>query len=152
MTIVSRRLVPFAIALAIAATLAVWMTAGAVAPRGGHSWTLQPMHFTTVPLSKHSSSNGATDKNPAGASFQATANLVAAGEDIGRGFELCTLLDNVSALCNIEFRFAGRGRLELQGVSKGNISTFAITGGTGAFTTARGWAVGHKHHVTVTFR
>jgi hypothetical protein len=34
MTIVSRRLVPFAAVLAIAATLAVWMTVSAAAPHG----------------------------------------------------------------------------------------------------------------------
>src|ERR1019366_176350 len=56
MTIVSRRLVPFAAVIAVALTLAVWITASAGGwPQG--SSPLPTMHFTVVPTSQHQSLN-----------------------------------------------------------------------------------------------
>ena len=153
MTIVSRRLVPFAAVLAVALTLAVWITASAGGwPQG--SSPLPPMHLKTVQTSKHISLNGSTDQNPTGATIQQTANLLASGKQVGRAFIACTFVDNVAAgLCNFEARFPGRGRLELQGGVTGNASrTFAIIGGTGVYTTARGWASLDNHNLTITFR
>jgi hypothetical protein len=153
MTIVSRRLVPFAVVLAIAATLAIWMTVSAAAPRGGGPSPLPTMHFTVVPTSHHASLNGATQKAPAGATFQETAKLVSSSRQIGSAFVAATIINNIgNALLNIEARFPGRGRIELQGVSKPNGGgTDTIIGGTGIFTGAHGWAVGNNH-ITVTFR
>lgn len=64
------------------------------------------------------------------------------------------LNDASSGLYNIELRFPGQGRLELQGTKSpyGEMSTFAIVGGTGVFTTARGWVVKSKSDITITFR
>jgi hypothetical protein len=154
MTIVSRRLVPFAAVLAVAVTLAVWITASAAVPRSNPQ-VLVPMHFTTVKTSSHLSPNGATQKKLAGATIQGTDKLVSAGRQIGRDFALGTFINNAGwGLVNIEVRFSHRGRLELQGTipPSGNTKTFAIIGGTGVFATARGWAVSHGHNVTVTFR
>jgi hypothetical protein len=151
MTVVSRRLVPFAAVLAVAVTLAVWITASAAGP-----WSPSPlptMHFTGVTTSQHMSLNGATNKNPVGVSLQVTKKLVARGAVIGHAFGACTIVNSAgSALCNVEARFRHRGRLELQGLISGQTNTFAITGGTGAFATARGWWTGHKGHATLTFR
>jgi hypothetical protein len=111
------------------------------------------MHFTGVTTSSHESLNGATNKEPVGATFQETQKLMASGRQIGRAFISATVINNAGwALLNIEARFPGRGRLELQGASTGNTNTYAITGGTGVFATVRGWATGHKNHVTVIFR
>ena len=153
MTLASRRLVPFAVVLAIAATLAIWMTVSAAAPRGGGPSPLPTMHFTVVPTSQHESPNGATQKDPAGATFQETAKLVSSGSQIGSAFIAGTIINKIgNSLLNIEARFPGRGRVELQGVSKPNGGgTEVIIGGTGIFTGARGWAVGNTH-ITVTFR
>ena len=153
MTIVSRRLVPFAAVLAVALTLAVWITASAGGwPQG--SSPLPTMHFTAVATSTHYSLNGATQKNPVGATFQETLNFISSGKQIGRGFIAGTIVTNAGAsLVNIEARFPHRGRVELQGVwGSGNNNTSAIIGGTGVFTTASGWAIGHNKNVTVTFR
>jgi hypothetical protein len=153
MTIVSRRLVPFAAVLAVALTLAVWITASAGGwPQG--SSPLPPMHLKTIPTSKHISLNGATDQNPTGATIQKTANVLASGKQVGRAFIACTFVDKVVAgLCNVELRFPDKGRLELQGGVTGSAAkTFAIVGGTGAYATARGWVVVDHHHVTITFR
>ena len=153
MTIVSRRLVPFAAVIAVALTLAVWITASAGGwPQG--SSPLPTMHFTVVPTSQHQSLNGATNKAPAGATYQETAKLVSSGKQIGTAFVNGTTLNNAGwGLLNIEARFPHRGRIELQGTSapSQNGSTDGIIGGTGIFTTARGWAVGNNH-ITVTFR
>ena len=152
MTIVSRRLVPFAAVLAVALTLAVWITASAGGwPQG--SSPLPTIHFTVVLTSQHESLNGATNKAPAGATYQETAKLVSAGNQIGRAFIAGTIINNAGLSVNIELRFPNRGRIELQGVwGSGNHNTSAITGGTGVFATAHGWAVGHNKNVTVTFR
>jgi hypothetical protein len=153
MTIVSRRIVPFAVALAIAATLAVWMTAGAASPRS-NATPLPRMHFMGVTTSMHISLNGATDKKPAGATIQQIQKLLVSGKQIGRAFIVGTFINNAGwGLLNIEARFPGRGRLELQGVTNGSKNnTYAIVGGTGVFTTARGWAHGNHGNITVTFR
>jgi hypothetical protein len=155
MTIVSRRLVPFAAIIAVAATLAVWMTVGAAAPRGGGPSALTTLHFTNVNTSQHISLNGATDKQPAGATVQSTGNIMASGRQVGSAFVNGTFINNAGwGLFNIELRFPGRGRLELQGAKgpSGNTSTFAIIGGTGVFTTARGWVVKSKSNIIITFR
>jgi hypothetical protein len=154
MTIVSRRLVPFAAVLAVAVTLAVWITASAAVPRSNPQ-VLAPMHFQGVLTSSHLSPNGATQKKPAGETLQATYKLLASGRQIGRAFFVATAINNTSwVLGNIELRFSDRGRLELQGTQSfsGNTQTYAITGGTGVFATARGWAIFHKNNITVTFR
>jgi len=152
MTAVSRRILPFAAILAVAVTLAVWITAGAAAP-ASPARVLAPMHFRTVQTSKHISLNGATDQNPTGATIQQTANLLASGRRVGQAFIGCTFINAADGLCNIEVRFSHRGRLEMQGGVTGNNSkTFAITGGTGVFTTARGWVVVANKHFTATFR
>ena len=151
MTVVSRRLVPFAAVLAVAVTLAVWITAGAASPR---SATMLPtMHFHVVPISGHSSQNGATQKNPAGASYQEAFKLVSDGKMIGSGFIVGTFVNKAgAAFQNISVVFPGRGRIELQGVAppSGN-SPSVITGGTGIFAGASGKAVSHNKNVTVTF-
>ena len=84
-----------------------------------------------------------------------TDKLMASGKQIGSAFVSGTIINNVGAgLVNIEARFPGRRSLELQGATgaSGNTNRHAIIGGTGVFTTARGWALSHKNHVTVTFR
>jgi hypothetical protein len=151
MTIVSRRLVPFAAVLAVAVTLTVWITASAAGP-----WSPSPlptMHFKVVPTSQHESLNGATNKAPAGATYQETAKLVSGGKQIGTAFVNGTVINNAGwSLLNIEARFPHRGRIELQGGNRpSGGGTDVIIGGTGVFTTARGWAVGNNH-ITVTFR
>lgn len=85
MTIISRRPVPFAAVIAFAATLAVWVTVAAAAPGRGHSG-VTTLHFTSVNTSQHSSLNGATDKQPAGATVQSTGNIMASGKQVGRPF------------------------------------------------------------------
>jgi hypothetical protein len=93
MTIVSRRLVPFAAVIAVALTLAVWITASA----GGwpqNSSPLPTMHFKAVPTSTHYSLNGATDKKPVGATLQETVNFISSGKQIGRGFIAGTIVNN----------------------------------------------------------
>ena len=154
MTVVSRRLVPFAAVVAIAVTLALWLTASAAVPSSNPA-VLAPMHFKSVPTSQHFSLNGATDTNQSGATDQATYELLASGRQIGRAFFLGTGINKAGwVFGNIEFRFSGRGRIELQGTFPGSKhnDTFAIIGGTGVFVTARGWAVIHKGNITVTFR
>jgi len=153
MTIVSRRLVPFAAVLAVAVTLAVWITASASVP-SATSAILAPIHFQTVQTSEHISLNGATDQKPTGATIQDTFNAMSAGREIGHGFITGTFINNAGfSLVNIEVRFLHRGHLELQGVwGSGHNNTSAIIGGTGVFATARGWAHGHNNNVTVTFR
>lgn len=156
MTAVSRRILPFAAILAVAVTLAVWITAGA-APPASPAGVLAPMHFRTVTTSGHFSPNGATQKNPVGASYQATVKLVSDGRQIGTAFLVVTIVNKAGwGLENIEGRFPGRGRVELQGMAPPNGGgTQAITGGTGIFTHARGWATSrgkNGNNVTVTFR
>ncbi|HEV3312715.1 MAG TPA: hypothetical protein VG815_19560 [Chloroflexota bacterium] len=154
MTVVSRRLVPFAAVLAVAVTVSVWVTASAAVQTFSTPAVLAPMHFKTVQTSKHVSLNGATDQNLTGATLQQTANLLASGRPVGHAFIACTLFNNKSlvGICTIELRLTHRGRLELQGSVMGNSKTFAITGGTGAFTMARGWVIVDNHDVTITFR
>jgi len=155
MTVISSRILPFAAVLAVAVTLAVWITAGAAGP-----WSPSPlptMHFRSVTTSAHFSPNGATQKNPAGASYQATVKLVSDGRQIGTAFLVATVVNKAGWIFeNIEGRFPGRGRVELQGMAPPNGGgTQAITGGTGIFTHARGWATSrgkHGNNVTVTFR
>ncbi|HEV3311966.1 MAG TPA: hypothetical protein VG815_15760, partial [Chloroflexota bacterium] len=109
MTIVSRRIVPFAAILAVAVTLAVWITASAAVPRSNPS-ALPTMHFSGVTTSFHISLNGATQKKPAGATIQQTQKLMAGGVVIGRAFITGTFINNAGwGLINIEARFTHRG-------------------------------------------
>jgi hypothetical protein len=153
MTVVYRRVVPFAAILAVAVTLALWINASAAVQTSSPA-VLAPMHFKVVLTSQHLSMNGATDRKPAGATTQRTFEAVAAGREIGHGFIASTFINNAgSSLVNIEIRVPHRGHLELQGVwSSSHHNTSAIIGGTGDFATSRGSAVGHNQYVTITFR
>ena len=155
MTIVSRRMIPFALVLAIAATLAVWMTAGAATPHGGGPSGLSPINFWAVTTSMHYSPNGSTDKKPAGATIQQTKKLLVSGKQIGRAFINGTVINNASwLLLNFEVRFPGRGRIEFQGAlpPSGHNNIIPIIGGTGDFTNVHGWLATHKGTGTITFK
>lgn len=154
MKLLSRRVILPAVILAAAATLGVWFVASAAVPRSKPD-ALTTMHFKTVMTSSHESANGSTQAKPAGGTFQETEKLVAGGKKIGRTFLSCTAVSDTGwFLCNLEARFPHRGRVELQGAFPGTAktNTLVITGGTGVFTTARGWAVSQGNNVTVTFR
>jgi hypothetical protein len=57
-----------------------------------------------------------------------------AGRRIGRDEARCTIMFRDDVLCDATFVLDGRGQLTIEGVGL----TFAVTGGTGQFTKARG--------------
>jgi hypothetical protein len=78
---------------------------------------------------------------------------MAAQTQIGTAYLAGTIVTKAGLLlANLEARFPGRGRLELQGVvPSSGAQTYVITGGTGVFAHASGKAVGRDNNVTVTF-
>jgi len=150
MRTITRRIVPLAGIIAVTAILSVWVTAGAAPPRAS---VLPTMHFTVVPTWTHQSLNGATEKEPAGVTYQEEGKLVSGSTQIGTFFVNGTVLNNAGwSMQSIEARFPHRGRVELQGAEPpSGPNTSVIVGGTGVFAHASGASVGKNKNITVTF-
>ena len=149
---ITRRIIALASIVAVTALLSVWVTTGAASPQS-HSSVLPTMHFLSVPTAYHMSNSSANAG--VGPTFEEIDKFVSGGKQIGTGFLTGTFMEQATVMIDIEARFPGRGRVELQGVVPNSPTapqSTIITGGTGIFSGAIGKAVSVKNHVTVTFR
>jgi hypothetical protein len=165
MRILLGRIPLIAVSVAVTAGVTLWASAAAAGWPDGASSPPPAIHLLIVPTAEHANI-GKNGPEP-GQTVQETFAMVQAGKTVGYGFVLLTILTptpgthRLYGIQNIEARFSGQGRIELQGAGCAVCSgatMFAITGGTGKFARARGWAtrvpVGNrgKSKVTVTFR
>jgi hypothetical protein len=78
-----------------------------------------------------------------GDTFVSTDNLLSEGKQVGDDLVVCTEVATGKLLCTVDASLTGRGRIAQQGAFTpgAEVDTFAVTGGTGQFSAARGYAI-----------
>ncbi len=147
-----RRVLPYAVVASTVAVLSVWATAWASHP-GSHT------HAIVLRVDSHDTSANfhfASKRGPTAGDYGVFTGVLLSmpgKQKVGTDQGVCNFVTAGKLQCDIQLNLRHRGRINITGSltvcavcsSKTGVNLLAVTGGTGSFSTARGWVADHPY-------